>query len=122
MGFNVVVKRKIRIDGKDYESLDDVPADKCEAVAKALDSIPSSASGHLAGKLSIDGHTCTTEAEIPPAVLGLVEGALSAVIGAPGTAERESQAIRPEPLLSGRTLTFLIVACVALASLAWLAF
>jgi hypothetical protein len=61
MSVNVVVKTNIRVDGKDYASLDDVPEDKRAAIAKALASIPSTVPIDVSGKFTLNAGTTPTE-------------------------------------------------------------
>ena len=118
MSLHVVVKKNIRIDGKDYASLDEVPADKREAVAQAIASIPTNAAAHRTFRLSINGHEYTSREEVPPALRGLLEGAVSTAVEVSTKDESRADAIRPEPLLSPRAIAIAALAILLLALVA----
>jgi hypothetical protein len=83
MSVSVVVKKRIRVDGKDYASLDEVPADKRDAVAKA---------------------TAENGDEIPATLRGLVESALSSAATARIPEKHPDEPIQVEPVTPLRTI------------------
>ena len=109
MGINVQVKRKITVDGKDYESLDDVPPDARTAILKTL------AHGRTNTKTTIhvNGKTYSSVEDLPAPLRAVVRGITSMVVKG-----GDVDALRPEPILSKK----IVVVAIALAAmLFWLA-
>ena len=107
MGIDVELKRKITVNGQDYESLDQVPEEFRSTVQNAL------ASG-TAPKMTINinGKTYSSVEELP-AVLRTIIGGLTSLAMKP-----EAEAVRAEPVLS---MKMVVVAIGLAAMLYWLA-
>ena len=116
MGVNFELKRKITVDGKNYESLDDLPSDLRVAIQKAL------AQRGTATKTTvhINGKTYASVMDLP-APLRVVVGGLTALAlkSMPGELSGpNAEAVRPEPVLSVKKI---VVAIGLAAMLLWLA-
>ena len=119
---HVVVKRTFRIDGKDYGSLDEVPADKRDAVAKAIASIPATLPEHPAGKLTVNGHEYASSEELPATLRGLVESALSSAANVRIPEAHPDEEPSAEPVIPLRTIILGAGVIVLLALVARLMF
>jgi hypothetical protein len=111
MSGNVVATRPIRVDGKDYASLDEVPADKRDAVATAIASPPQE-------KLTANGSEQAGGDEVPATLRGLVESALSAAATARIPEKHPDAPVQVEPVTPLRTIivgagVILLIALVA---------
>lgn len=107
MSVNFEVKKKITVDGKDYESLQDVPPEVRTAILKTL------AQGGTNTKTTIyiNGKTYSTIEDLP-APLRAIVGGVTALAMKP-----EAAAVRPEPVLS---MKMIVVAIGLAAMLFWL--
>ena len=107
MSVNVSVKRKITVDGKEYESLDQIPPDVRVAVLKTL------AQGGVNTKATIfiNGKTYSSVEDLP-APLRAIVGGLTAFALNKASGE-DAGAVRPEPVLSPK----MVVVGIALAFL-----
>jgi hypothetical protein len=110
---NFLVKKTIRIDGKDYESLDDVPQETRAAVEKAL-ATASDPAAQTGVKLTVNGHTYASADELPAPLRTIVQGAVAyaAKKAAAESTEAQpwadtsdtSQPVRPESVVSPRLI------------------
>ena len=108
MSVDFEIKRKITVDGKDYETLEDIPPEVRTAILKTF------ASGSTSAKTTIhvNGKTYSSIEDLP-APLRAIAGGLTSLVMKP-----EAEAVRPEPVVSPR----MIVVGIALAALLfWLA-
>ena len=107
------LEKKLTVDGKEYESLDQVPAQHRRAIEDAL------TSGKPSTTIRINGETISNVEELPPWLRGILLGL--ADIAAKGAASGESSAlsddvsasepgaVRPEPLIGAKALIVLVV-------------
>ena len=121
MSVNVEVKRKIVVDGKEYESLQDVPPQVRTAIAKTL----ASGDRTTTTTIHINGKTYSSVEDLPAPLRAVVSGlttfALNRAAGATGESEAAG-AVRPEPVLSLKAIVVAIVLAAALYELVRLAF
>jgi hypothetical protein len=124
MGVKFEIKRKITVDGRDYESLDQIPHELRTAVKNAL--APGAAHKTT---IHINGKTYSSLEEMPAPLRAVVGGltafALKKAAGATADmpdaqspAEVEAHAVQPEPVLSVKTI---VVAAGLATLLFWLA-
>lgn len=108
MSFNVEVKKKITVDGKEYESLSDVPPELRTAIVKTL------AQGGTNTKTTvhINGKTYSGVGDLPAPLRAIVAGVTALAM------KPEAEAVRAEPVLSVKAI---IVAIGLAALLFWLA-
>src|SRR5262249_25376965 len=66
MAINVALRKKIRVNGKEYESLEQIPAELRTAVEKPL------ASSQVAATIRINGKTVSSAEELPSPVRAIV--------------------------------------------------
>ncbi|MHB8054015.1 MAG: hypothetical protein ACYDH3_02015 [Candidatus Aminicenantales bacterium] len=122
MDTNVNVKRKFKIDGEEYDSLEDIPVELRAAVQKALTTRqrpgPAPRPAAAPARITVNGREYESVEAMPPAIRMLYEGALK-------TAETEarSQAAAPSPThpIPGSTKSgrpFFLRALIALVLLA----
>jgi hypothetical protein len=113
---NVIISTKIRVNGRDYESIDAMPADIRHAYERALaaaQASPAASSGTLTpgipatSKITFNGQTYSSVDEMPAAARGLYEQIMAAVEGnrngipdllegAPGAAARAGEGMDAE--------------------------
>jgi hypothetical protein len=109
MGVDVELKRKITVNGREYESLDQIP-DEFRAVRDALasDAVPKM-------MITINGKTYSSVEELPAPLRAIVAGLTSLAMkrGAPSPSASEAGAVRPEPILPMK----MIVAAIVVAAI-----
>ena len=104
------IKKKLVVDGTEYDSLDQVPAERREAIEQAM------ASGTPATTIRINGETIANTDELPAPLRAVVRGLVDiAVKGADGTASAtyddavsQPGAVKPEPIFGVKTLLILL--------------
>ena len=115
MGVNFEVKRKITVDGREYESLDEIPDELRAKVESALD-----AGAARKTTIYVNGKTYSSTEELPAALRAVVTGlttlAMKRMAGTP--TEPTPEAVRPEPLVSKKML---VIAIGLVALLFWIA-
>ena len=120
MSINVEVKRKITVDGKDYDSLDQLPDEVRTAILKTLAAGPTNSrtTVHINGKAysSVDDFPAPLRGIIT-AVAGAVLQAQAGKSGMGKDMERIPGTIRPERTISLKKFVFLI--CL-IAFILWL--
>ena len=113
---NVVVHKKIRVNGQEYESLDQVPAEYRAAIEKAL-----GGNATAATKITVNGHTYGSGNDLPAPVRAVVHGlALMALRKAESASPDVSPVgeVRAEPVVSLKKIVFVVAAA---ALVIWLA-
>jgi len=128
MSVNVEVKRKIVVDGKEYESLQDVPPQVRTAIAKTL----ASGDRTTTTTIHINGKTYSSVEDLPAPLRAVVSGLTTFALNRAAGATRETSetsetseaagAVRPEPVLSLKAIVVAIVLAAALYELVRLAF
>jgi hypothetical protein len=103
MNIDVEVKKKITVDGKNYESLNEVPPELRASILKNFLSNPTNSKTTI----HVNGKTYSSVEDLPAALRAIVGGLASVVM------KPEGEAVRPEPVLSVR----MIVIALALAAL-----
>jgi hypothetical protein len=107
----VTFSNKLVVDGKEYESLDQVPAEFRGAIEKAL------ASGTPSTTINVNGKTVASADDLPPLLRAIFRGVAEiAEKSASGDASALSDAasvsppgaVRPEPLVGTKALVILI--------------
>ncbi|HUC43149.1 MAG TPA: hypothetical protein VMR65_03845 [Candidatus Sulfotelmatobacter sp.] len=113
MAINFEVKKKITVDGKEYESLDQVPAEVRGAIRNAVE-VGGTA---LSGKITINGKTYASVQEMPAPLRAIVRGLTLMALNREDAATRSGpepvaaslpagDGPRPEPILSLKTVVF----------------
>jgi len=113
---NVVVHKKIRVNGQEYENLDQVPAEYRAALEKAL-----GGNATAATKITVNGHTYGSGNDLPAPVRAVVHGlALMALRKAESASPDVSPVgeVRVEPVVSLKRIVFVVAAA---ALVIWLA-
>ena len=113
---NVVVHKKIVVNGQEYESLDQVPAEARAAIEKVL-----GGNATAATKMTVNGHTYGSEKDLPAPVRAVVNGlALMALKKAESASPEVSPVgeVRTEPVVSLKKIVFVVAAA---ALVIWLA-
>ena len=112
MGIHVEVKRKITVDGREYESLDQVPDELRNAVQTAL------ASGATPkATIRINGKTYGSLEEMPPGLRAIATVLTSLAASRMLPSDPSAEALSPEPVLSMRKI---VVVILLAAGLVWL--
>ena len=114
MSVNFDIKRKITVDGKEYESLDQVPEEVRAAVQKSLASGPAAKA-----TIYINGKTYGSVEELPAPLRAVVSCLTSLAMKSDAQlpSASEAGAVRPEPVLS---LKMIVVGIALAAMLFWL--
>ncbi len=120
MSIHFDVKRKITVDGKDYERLEDVPPEARTAILKAMSASQSGASKvETKTTINVNGKTYSSVEDLPAplrlAVGGLTSWALKNASGE--NAGNPGEAVRPQPAVS---LKKLLIAAAVASFLYWL--
>jgi hypothetical protein len=100
------VKKTFKVDGREYDSLDQVPAEVRSKVEQAL-----AAGWHAEGKVTVNGKTYASLDDVPQPLRALVRGATSLAV-------RRADPTRAEPVV---TLNKILFAVGAAAMLYWIA-
>ena len=111
------IQRKFTVNGKEYGSLDQVPPEFRAAIEKALESGATASSTTV----TVNGRTYASLDEVPAPLRTVVRGRTSLVVryGNPPTNEAgDRTGLRPEPILSMKTV---VLALGLAALLVWLA-
>ena len=114
---NVVVHKKIVVNGQEYESLDQVPAEARAAIEKVLGP---GAHAETTTKITVNGHTYTGN-DLPAPMRAMLDGiALMALKKAASASPAVSEVgeVRAEPVVSLKKIVFVAVAA---ALVIWLA-
>ena len=105
MGLKFEIKKKITVNGKEYDSLDQVPAELRDKLRNALKSGTAPKT-----TIVINGTTYGSADELPTTVRAIVGGVTSLALDrmaeaagdtpeAPGSPDPAADAVRPEPVL-----------------------
>ena len=130
MPVDVELKKRITVDGKVYESLDQVPAELRPAIEKALALMPEAG---VKTTIMVNGKPYASMDDVPAPLRLMLRGvaALAATqAGATTSAARQAspkamptaEALRPEPIVSPRTIVVALVLAALLFFLARLVF
>ena len=114
---NVVVHKKIVVNGKEYESLDQVPTEARAAIEKVLGP---GAHAETTTKITVNGHAYAAK-DLPAPMRSLLDGiTLMALKKATSASLEVSQAgeVRAEPVVSFKKIVFVVIAA---ALVIWLA-
>ena len=111
MAVHVELKRKITVNGRDYESLDEIPEEFQAAIQSAL------ASSAVETKIEVNGTTYASAEELPESLRAVVRGVTSLVASPSGPVS-----VRPEPVVSMKTMAAALCLVAILALLARLVF
>lgn len=109
--FNISIKRKITVNGKEYGSLDEVPEEHRQNVQNALGAAEFGAGGC---KITVNGIGYDSPEAMPPDARKIYEEALKKAetaaqrSGPPLSAPRAGD-IKPEGFFSSRTITALLM-------------
>ncbi|OGS07834.1 MAG: hypothetical protein A2270_01180 [Elusimicrobia bacterium RIFOXYA12_FULL_51_18] len=111
INFNIDIKRKFTVNGKEYGSLDEVPEEQRQIVQNALNSTEPGAGRH---KITVNGIGYDSPEAMPPDARKVYEEALKkadAVAQRSGMSFSTPRAvdIKPEGSLSSRAITVLLV-------------
>ena len=98
------VTQKFTVNGRNYDSLDEVPAEYRTAIEKAIDSAPTTST------ITINGRTYASVDDVPAPYRALLRG----ITGMAMRRVDVPPALRPEPIVSMRVVV-IAVACIALA-------
>ncbi len=123
MKLNIDVKKKFTVNGKEYASLEEMPADlrrACEAAAVSADkAIGLSGSAEVKTRITFNGKEYESADAMPPEARSIYEKVVRPAIG--GKEGGAAQAPRPRPLTPS-SLAFsprwLLVVLAALAAMA----
>ena len=112
MSISVDFKRKIMVDGKEYESLDQVPPEVRVAILKTL------AQGATTTKTTIhlNGKTYSSVEDLPAPLRAVVGGLTTFALNK--ASGGDAGAVRPEPVVSPKMI---VVGIALLVFLVWLA-
>ena len=122
MAVSFQIKKKITVNGREYESLDEIPAEFRAAFEKALELGAKTATG----KVVINGRTYATLDEVPAPLRAAVRGIATMAVksGLPSESPAETgptpipvAALRPEPIISSK-MVFIALGIAGL--LVWL--
>lgn len=103
MGLNVSAHWKVRINGKEYRALDEVPPELRSAYEQALEAARSARPGQPATKISFDGREFESLEAMPPDLRNAYEAVLAALdtgeafLGPPAAAAPGKPATAPHP-------------------------
>lgn len=115
---NVVIKKKIMVNGQEYESLDQVPAESRAAIEKVL-----GGNAAAATTITVNGHTYGSEKDLPAPVRAIVGRIALMALEKAESAKAEAEAspvgeVRAEPVVSLKKIVFVVAAA---ALVIWLA-
>lgn len=109
MSFDLRIKKEFNVDGKNYDSLDQVPAEVRAAIEKAMQT-----GAPVTATVIVNGKTYASLEEVP-APLRAIIGALTSTRAEDTTRQVP---LRTEPILSAKAT---VIGVVVAALLVWLA-
>ncbi len=120
------IKRKFKIDGKEYGSVNEMPPDVRAKVEKMLSAKRGSGKGAgSAAKIVVNGVEYTSVDEMPDDVRAIYERAMKTagrgdtdiMTGSPAAHTRESRPVVPESIFSSRSILAVLLFAALLALL-----